>query len=203
MTVLSKLGNPVAAAASTALTAALIVAVNTTRKRRRQGGPDIVPTDVSLARPGGRGGTRPNRKPPSPRYKGKSGKQAWLLKHDKTQFYHDYIEHVHLARDPTSVLGKAFKAKFRISYAMFERILRDTRNSGQFPDDEAPKPGQPPKPLAMLVMGALRRLALGIPVNGLEDMLGISQAVLDKFIPKWENWFVTNYFADTIKNLCA
>ena len=112
MTVLSKLGNPVAAAASTALTAALIVAVNTTRKRRRQGGPDIVPTDVSLARPGGRGGTRPNRKPPSPRYKGKSGKQAWLLKHDKTQFYHDYIEHVHLARDPTSVLGKAFKAKF-------------------------------------------------------------------------------------------
>ena len=41
------------------------------------------------------------------------------------------------------------------------------------------------------VMAALRRLALGIPVDGLAYMVGINRASLAKFISKWEAWFVT------------
>ncbi len=36
-------------------------------------------------------------------------------------------------------------------------------------------------------------LALGIPVSGLQDMCGISEAVLSKFIDKWEPWFIKEY----------
>ena len=134
----------------------------------------------------------------SPRYKKSRGKAAWLFQPERTQFWVNYIDNEDLARDPTTIIGKEFKDKFRISYSMFERILADTRESGEFADELARKAGQKAHPLAMKVMAGLRRLALGIPVDGLSDMVGISNTLLHKFIPKWEAWFVTKYYDDAI-----
>ena len=166
---------------SCAAAMALMVAINSTRKRRRASLGDISP--FRLPR-GGRGGTRENRKPPSPRYKNSTGKDAWMFQPERTQFYLNYIENEDLARDPTTVLGREFKAKFRVTYATFKRFVDDTRASGLFVDEKAKKSGQKPHPLAMKVLAALRRLALGIPMDGLADMVGISNTVLNKFIPQ-------------------
>ena len=70
MAVLSKLlairvlASPVSPCVAVAM--ALVVAINSTRKRRREGGGDFFPFKLP---PGGRGGTREDRKPLSPRYK--------------------------------------------------------------------------------------------------------------------------------------
>ena len=172
---------------------AMFVAVNSTRNRRREGGHA---TRLPL---GGLGSKHPNKKRPTARYVLEIGKAAWKLQPKRTKFFLDYIENAESCRDPTSVLGKEFKHKFRISYAMFEEILKDTRESELFADEKNPKRGPSPHPLAMKVLAALRRLALGIPVDGLVDMSGVSYAVLRKFVTKWEDWFVTKYFDDNVK----
>ena len=96
-----------------------------------------------------------------------------------------------LARDPTTVIGEEFEHKFRMPYKTFEQIVEETRKSGLFSDEVARKRGPKAHPLCLKVMAALRRLALGIPYDGLQDMVGISKATLIQFIPKWEAWFVS------------
>ena len=187
--------SPLAAASAAAI--AVLVAANSQRKRRREGGPDNL-TPFRLP-PGGRGGTRTGRKLPEPRYKDVGGKAAWQLQPQRTQAWLNFIENEEVVKDPSTVLGKEFKAKFRVSYQQFEQILADTRASGKFPDETAKKAGQQPHPLALKVMAALRRLALGTPVDGLSDMFGISSPVLFKFIPQWERWFVEYYFDEHVK----
>jgi hypothetical protein len=176
--------------------ACLILSVNSTRKRRREGG--------NLVRfrklpPGGLGGLRPGRKKPTPRYPDANEKASWQNDPTRTKFYKDYIENAELCRDPTQMLAKEFKHKFRISYAMFEDILQATRESELFPDDINLKKGQKPHPLSMKVLAALRRLALGIPIDGLNDMTTISGTSLRVFITDWEKWFVNHYETEHIK----
>jgi hypothetical protein len=77
--------------------------------------------------------------------------------------------------------------------------LQATRDSGLFPDDLISKKGQKPHPLSMKVLAALRRLALGIPIDGLNDMTAISPTTLEVFINDWERWFVNHYDAEHIK----
>jgi len=163
--------------------ASLILSVNSTRKRRREGAGNLL---FGKLPPGGLGGLRAGRNKPKPRYPDANGKAAWMMDSMRTKFYKDYIENAELCRDPTTTLGKEFKYKFRVSYETFEKILAATRESGVFPDDFNPSSGQRPHPLSMKVLAALRRLALGIPVDGLVDMVAISYKVLREFITDWE-----------------
>jgi hypothetical protein len=147
---------------------------------------------------GGRGGTLPYRRPRN-RYPNLTGKEARILRPEMTQWYYNYIENKEQAADPESVIGKEFRAKFRVPYSMFEEILKATRDLGLFPDDEIRSSGQKPHPLSMKVMACLRRMALGIPISSLEDMCGISDAVLSKFIDVWSCWFVRKYHSEWVK----
>jgi hypothetical protein len=176
--------------------ASLILSADSTRKRRREGGNDVRSGKLP---PGGLGGLRPGRKKPTPRYPQANGKASWQNDPTRTKFYKDYIENAELCRDPASTLGKEFNHKFRVSYAMFENILQATRESGLFPDDHQVKRGQKAHPLSMKVLAGLRRLALGIPVDGLNDMTAISGPSLRVFIDDWEEWFVNKYEKEHIK----
>ena len=51
----------------------------------------------------------------------------------------------------------------------------------------------------MKVLADLRRLALGIPVEGLNDMTTISVPRLRVFITDWEECFVNHYETEHIK----
>ena len=148
--------------------------------------------------PGGRGGTRPFRRR-NKRYPNRRGKAARLLQPERTQWYLNYIENNDEAADPESVIGKEFRAKFRVPYSLFEEILQATRDSGKFPDENVKKSGQGPHPLSLKVMACLRRLALGIPFSALEEMCGISRTVIALFVEKWELWFVEKYHAQWVK----
>ncbi len=64
------------------------------------------------------------------------------------------------ATDPESVLGKEFRAKFRIPFSMFEALLLATWDSGLFPNDLLIKFGPRPHLLSLEVMAALRRCDL-------------------------------------------
>ena len=117
----------------------------------------------------------------------------------RTQWYLNFVENEDLAADPSTVLGRDFESKFRIPHRMFKEILDATRASGLFPDDLKPHGGQKPHPLSMKVMAALRRLALGVPLDGLECMCGISDTRLRDFIDTWEPWFVKTYHPQWVK----
>jgi hypothetical protein len=106
--------------------------------------------------PGGRGGTLHPRVPRA-RYPGFRGKEARRLKPEKTQWHFNYVVHAAEAADPESVIGKEFRAKFRIPFSMFEEILQATRDSGKFANDMLVTSGPKPHPLSMKVMAALRR----------------------------------------------
>ncbi len=106
--------------------------------------------------PGGRGGTLHARAPRA-RYPGFRGMEARRLKPEKTQWHFNYVEHAAEAADPESVIGKEFRAKFRIPFSMFEEILQATRDSGKFANDLLITGGPKPHPLSMKVMAALRR----------------------------------------------
>ena len=148
--------------------------------------------------PGGRGGTRePVRR--SPRYKKAKGKAKWMFQPERTQWYLNYVENEDLAADPSSVLGREFEDKFRIPHYMFMEILEATRLSGKFPDETRRQRGQKAHPLSMKVMAALRRLALGVPLDGLECMCGISDTRLREFIDLWEPWFIETYHPKWVK----
>lgn len=182
----------------TVAVAAATVALNSSRKRRREGRTDSAP---ARRLPGGRGGTRQRSTGVVGRYVGAGGKKEWMLRPQSTQWYLDYVEHAHLAADPSTVLGRAFRHKFRLPYDMYSEILQDMRASRRFPDDQARlrKRGQRPHPLSMKLMAALRRLALGVSVDGLECMAGISATRLNEFIPDWEAWFVEQYYDKWVK----
>ena len=122
-----------------------------------------------------------------------------MLQPDRTQWCLNFVENADLAADPSTVLGREFKDKFRIPYYLFQEILEATRASGLFPDERSRHRGQKPHPLAFKVMAALRRLAMGVPVNGLECMVGISETRLRRFIPIWEKWFVDHYHSEWVK----
>ena len=133
------------------------------------------------------------------RYPNRRGKAARLLQPERTQWYLNYIENKDEAADPESVIGKEFRAKFRVPYSLFEEILQATRDSGKFPDENVKKSGQGPHPLSLKVMACLRRLALGIPCCALEEMCGISRTVIALFVEKWKLWFVEKYHAQWVK----
>ena len=168
------------------------------RKQRRRRELEDAHAHPRALGPGGRGGTLTYRKLRK-RYPNLEGKAARMLQPERTQWYLNYIENKAEAADPESVIGKEFRAKFRVPYSMFEEIVQATRDSGLFPDELESKSGQKPHPLAMKVMACFRRLALGIPVSALEDMCGISEPVMSKFIQKWERWFVEKYHSEWVK----
>jgi hypothetical protein len=114
-----------------AAVAMFVVALNSTRKRRKDGG-HVYLTSLS---PGGLGSKHSNKKRPTARFDFEVGKAAWNLQPERTKFFLDYIKNAESFRDPTSDLYKEFKYKFRMSYAMFEEIVKDTRESELFPDD--------------------------------------------------------------------
>ena len=113
MAIISKLsvhpGTHLWSVACSVAVAAVTLAVNSSRKRRREGGPDEHVRWV----PGGRGRRRDGRKRPMPRYEGASGKTAWTMRPERTQWWLDYVEHEELAADPTSILGKEFRQRMQ------------------------------------------------------------------------------------------
>ena len=181
-----------------AFAAAVVVAAHHVA-RRRQGVSNVGETIVRRILPGGRGKKRPAKKAASPRYTGEEGSKKWRRDPHYTQWHKDYVENEHLTRDPSTALGKEFRAKFRIPYNLFEDIVEATRASGLFPDEQVSRRGARPHPLSFKVMAALRRLALGRSFDGLEELSGISREVLSKFIPAWEQWFLEEYFEEHVR----
>jgi hypothetical protein len=49
------------------------------------------------------------------------------------------------------------------------------------------------------MMAALRRVAMGVSVDGLVDMAGLSKATLHCFTSDWEQWFVERYYDKWVK----
>ena len=106
--------------------ACLILVVNSTRKRLGEGGNNM---RFGKLPPGGLGGSRQERKKPTPRYPDANGKASWQYDLTRTKIYKDYIENAELCMDPTQTLAKEFKHRFMVSYAMVEDILQATRES--------------------------------------------------------------------------
>eukprot|EP00873_Tetraselmis_striata_P020998 jgi/Tetstr1/441262/TSEL_029513.t1 len=112
------------------------------------------------------------------------------------------------ARGPLegSLAWDEFRFKFRVPWPMFNWLLQQTRASKLFPDETLKKAGNPPAPLGLKLAAALRMLALGIPVDGIEDSSDLSKATLGTFmfgmdmqegkkqtVIGWFRWFVRTF----------
>ena len=75
-----------------------------------------------------------------------------------------------------------FRLKFRTPWPVFNYIVAETRRVGIFPDETVRKQGRKPFPLGLKVAAALRYLALGVPIPGLEDGSGLSAPALQQFM---------------------
>ena len=75
-----------------------------------------------------------------------------------------------------------FRLKFRTPWPVFNYIVAETRRGGVFPDELIVKKGRKPFPLGLKVAYALRYLALGVPMSGIEDGSGLSTATLQEFM---------------------
>ena len=74
---------------------------------------------------------------------------------EKMHCHYNYVVHATEAADLNSVIGKEFRAKFRIPCQMFEEILQAPRESGLFPNDLVGKSGQKPHPFSLKVTATL------------------------------------------------
>eukprot|EP00873_Tetraselmis_striata_P033639 jgi/Tetstr1/453903/TSEL_040822.t1 len=105
-----------------------------------------------------------------------------------------------------SLAWDEFRFKFRVPWPMFNWLLQRTRASKLFPDETLKKAGNPPAPLGLKLAAALRMLALGIPIDGIEDSSDLSKATLGTFmfgmdrqegkkqtVIGWFRWFVHTF----------
>mmetsp|Transcript_17770 Transcript_17770/g.49723 ORF Transcript_17770/g.49723 Transcript_17770/m.49723 type:complete len:177 (-) Transcript_17770:17-547(-) len=74
-----------------------------------------------------------------------------------------------------------FLFKFRTPYPLFTWLLDSTRASKRFPDEPECKPGAKPAPLGFKLAASLRYVALGIPVDGLEEGSGLAAHTMQEF----------------------
>eukprot|EP00873_Tetraselmis_striata_P008303 jgi/Tetstr1/428567/TSEL_018561.t1 len=81
-----------------------------------------------------------------------------------------------------SLAWDEIRFKFRVPWPMFNWLLQRTRASKLFPDETLKKAGNPPAPLGLKPAAALRMLALGIPIDGIEDSSDLSKATLGTFM---------------------
>ena len=91
--------------------------------------------------------------------------------------------------------GTWFRQKFRIPHSMFLDILDRARACAgpeTWPDERAAHKRKP-KPLGLKILGVLRVLALGIPMEGLTEV-GLSKSVMVKFFNRFVPWFVQTYY---------
>eukprot|EP00873_Tetraselmis_striata_P020697 jgi/Tetstr1/440961/TSEL_029229.t1 len=136
---------------------------------------------------GGPGVGRPNRLPPRPWQESpEDGRREEKRRrpHFDSLWYQRYI--VAPPRGPAGGLMPSLawdesRFKFWTPYPMFSWLLHESRKAGMFPDETVRKGGQKPAPLGLKIAAALRFLALGVPVSGLEDSSHMSPKTLAGF----------------------
>jgi hypothetical protein len=179
-----------------------------------------------LRKQGGLGSARPARRDGKERRMYNPDASEGLLRRTRDWrlafFWHRFLasppREGHLAWDE-------FRLKFRTPWPLFNYVLFQTRMVCIFPDENDKKRGRKAFPLGLKVASALRYLALGVPVPGLEDGSGLSPSTIQEFLfghdvlevdeqgkeyvvalddlppPQggWFHWFVKHFQVDWIK----
>ncbi len=118
-----------------------------------------------------------------------TGAARWSRDWRKSYWWTDYVEHP-AVNEAGTFLYDEFRATFRIPKPMFDDMLQNMRDSGEFTDTPGHHGvgrrgvGRPPAPLTLKLMAALRLLAIGCPVGAAGDMCGLSRACIQEFFPR-------------------
>ena len=111
----------------------------------------------------------------------------------KRSTWNDYMKEW-VKQDEQCVLHVEFRKKFRLPIKLFLPLLEKTRESENFPNDNAPKPGAPPVPLHLKLMATLRVMALGCSFEGVEEAACVSSSIIRVFSLGWWDWFVCTQY---------
>jgi len=105
--------------------------------------------------------------------------------------------------DALPILGSLawddFREKFRVPVHLFKWILHVAKESGKFPYETPESGGSDQQPLCLKIAAYFRYLATGAQVNTHEEGSGISRETLQKFFPRFEDWFVSRFYDEWIK----
>ena len=92
-----------------------------------------------------------------------------------------------------------FRAKFRLPLTVVEELIDKAQAVDVWKDKPAGAGhgrGPARHPLLIKVLAALRCLAKGVDVEGVEDAAHMSCATLKTFVPAFIRWLATDIFAD-------
>jgi hypothetical protein len=115
----------------------------------------------------------------------------WRLNPEKSIWW-EWLHH-HDVADPKSATGRRFRRRFRVPYALYQRLLRDAQEKPQFADKVGGR-GPPTQPLSMKLLAALRYLATGDTFDSLEDTAHISESTLRKFTFDFIDWVAVELY---------
>ncbi len=82
-----------------------------------------------------------------------------------------------------SLAFDSFKKKLLVPYPMFNWILKEARESMQFPDEKIVKEDMAPAPLHLKIAACFRYLANGCPMEANEDVVGLAKSTMVIFAP--------------------
>lgn len=99
-----------------------------------------------------------------------------------------------------SLIYRDFRREFRIPVPMFDSLVEELRaaNLPWARDENTPRSGAQPIPLALKVMSALRVLAVGIPFGALAHH-GLSEGTVRVFFLHFVHWMKDAVYAREVK----
>lgn len=86
--------------------------------------------------------------------------------------------------DPNSRPGQLFRRRFRVTKAIFKKIVDQANTHSDFArwhDGKTDVFGRPCTPLSLLILGALRILGRGVSFDDVAEYIGVSEAVVAAF----------------------
>ena len=113
------------------------------------------------------------------------------------QWYIDYVIDEHGTwGNPDHRDGKRFRRRFFFSLSAVRELTRAVKESGIWPRSEVTGPTRPNwvKPLALLVLGALRHVTRNLTLDDLSECTFISENVFRDFFYKFFSWYSSVLF---------
>ena len=95
-------------------------------------------------------------------------------------------------KNPLTREGKLFRRRFRVSYPIYEEIVRIVRDRKWF--NEFDGIGQPSAPLELKILGVLRILGRGMCFDGISELTNIGEEAIRVFFHRFNEKFAEELF---------
>ena len=132
------------------------------------------------------------------RYPTRQGMMKWRRDWETSSWAKDF-RGAEVRRNVGSILHDDFRDRFRVSFSIFDEIVKAFRASVRVADDTNPKQGPPPIPVDLKVMHCLRRMSKGTSADPFEEGSGCSARTMQRTFLEWAHFMVDHFYDDWVR----